>query len=88
MRSRHGRPGCKETGKEYIFIKWKDSSCAAIIRRRRESWKDKYEKNTGKTIDGEIRPFLKKAEDIRLKTHYVKIWEKLTPANENRICKG
>ncbi len=47
-----------------------------------------YEKNTGKTIDGEVMcPFSKRAEDLPLIMYYVKYGEELVPANETEFAK-
>ena len=60
----------KETGREYIFISRSDSTLRGHYPLETELLKANYEKNTGKTIDGEILcPFFK--EGGRLKNDEV-----------------
>ena len=79
----------KETGKEYIFISRSDSTLRGHYPLETELLKDKYEKNTGKTIDGEILcPFFKEGGRYTVENvHYVKYWEELIPANETEFAK-
>ena len=79
----------KETGKEYIFISRSDSTLRGHYPLETELLKDKYEKNTGKTIDGEILcPFFKEGGRYTVENvHYVKYGEKLIPANETEFAK-
>lgn len=79
----------KETGKEYIFISRSDSTLRGHYPLETELLKESYEKNTGKTIDGEILcPFFKEGGRFTIdNVHYVKYGEELIPANETEFAK-
>ena len=79
----------KETGREYIFISRSDSTLRGHYPLEIEILKTNYEKNTGKTIDGEILcPFFKEGGRITIDDiHYVKYGEELIPANETEFAK-
>lgn len=79
----------KETGKEYIFISRSDSTLRGHFPLETEILKENYEKNTGKTIDGEILcPFFKEGGRFTLdNVHYVKYGDELIPANETEFAK-
>ncbi len=79
----------KETGKEYIFISRSDSTLRGHFPLETEILKENYEKNTGKTIDGEILcPFFKEGGRFTLDNiHYVKYGDELVPANETEFAK-
>ena len=79
----------KETGKEYIFISRSDSTLRGHFPLETELLKKNYEKNTGKTIDGEILcPFFKEGGRFTIDdVHYVKYGEELIPANETEFAK-
>lgn len=79
----------KETGKEYIFISRSDSTLRGHYPLETELLKESYEKNTGKTIDGEILcPFFKEGGRFTIdNVHYVKYGEDLIPANETEFAK-
>ena len=76
----------RETGKEYIFISRSDSTLRGHYPLETQLLKADYEKNTGKTIDGEIMcPFFK--EGGRFTIDNVKYGEELVPANETEFAK-
>lgn len=79
----------RETGKEYIFISRSDSTLRGHYPLETELLKESYEKNTGKTIDGEILcPFFKEGGRFTIENvHYVKYGEDLIPANETEFAK-
>lgn len=79
----------KETGREYIFISRSDSTLRGHYPLETEILKTNYEKNTGKTIDGEILcPFFKEGGRFTIDDiHYVKYGEELIPANETEFAK-
>lgn len=79
----------KDTGKEYIFISRSDSTLRGHYPLETELLKESYEKNTGKTIDGEILcPFFKEGGRFTIdNVHYVKYGEELIPANETEFAK-
>lgn len=79
----------KETGKEYIFISRSDSTLRGHYPLETELLKADYEKNTGKTIDGEILcPFFKEGGRFTIdNVHYVKYGDELIPANETEFAK-
>lgn len=79
----------RETGKEYIFISRSDSTLRGHYPLETQLLKADYEKNTGKTIDGEIMcPFFKEGGRFTLdNVHYVKYGEELVPANETEFAK-
>ena len=79
----------KETGREYIFISRSDSTLRGHYPLETELLKVNYEKNTGKTIDGEILcPFFKEGGRFTVdNVHYVKYGEELIPANETEFAK-
>ncbi len=79
----------KETGREYIFISRSDSTLRGHYPLEIEILKTNYEKNTGKTIDGEILcPFFKEGGRFTIDDiHYVKYGEELIPANETEFAK-
>lgn len=79
----------KKTGKEYIFISRSDSTLRGHYPLETELLKESYEKNTGKTIDGEILcPFFKEGGRFTIENvHYVKYGEELVPANETEFAK-
>lgn len=79
----------KETGREYIFISRSDSTLRGHYPLETEILKTNYEKNTGKTIDGEILcPFFKEGGRFTIDdVHYVKYGEELIPANETEFAK-
>ncbi len=79
----------KECGKEYIFISRSDSTLRGHYPLETELLKENYEKNTGKTIDGEILcPFFKEGGRFTIdNVHYVKYGEELVPANEREFAK-
>ena len=79
----------KETGKEYIFISRSDSTLRGHYPLETELLKQNYEKNTGKTIDGEILcPFFKEGGRFTIDNiHYVKYGDELIPANETEFAK-
>ena len=79
----------KETGREYIFISRSDSTLRGHYPLETELLKANYEKNTGKTIDGEILcPFFKEGGRFTIDdVHYVKYGEELIPANETEFAK-
>lgn len=78
----------KEMGKEYIFISRSDSTLRGHFPLETEILKENYEKNTGKTIDGEILcPFFKEGGRFTLdNVHYVKYGDELVPANETEFA--
>ena len=79
----------RETGKEYIFISRSDSTLRGHYPLETQLLKADYEKNTGKTIDGEIMcPFFKEGGRFTIdNVHYVKYGEELGPANETEFAK-
>lgn len=79
----------KETGKEYIFISRSDSTLRGHYPLETTILKENYEKNTGKTIDGEIMcPFFKEGGRFTIENvHYVKYGDELVPANETEFAK-
>ena len=79
----------KETGREYIFISRSDSTLRGHYPLETELLKANYEKNTGKTIDGEILcPFFKEGGRFTIDdVHYVKYGEELIAANETEFAK-
>lgn len=79
----------KETGREYIFISRSDSTLRGHYPLETEILKTNYEKNTGKTIDGEILcPFFNEGGRFTIDDiHYVKYGEELIPANETEFAK-
>lgn len=79
----------RETGKEYIFISRSDSTLRGHYPLETQLLKANYEKNTGKTIDGEIMcPFFKEGGRFTIdNVHYVKYGEELVPANETEFAK-
>lgn len=79
----------RETGREYIFISRSDSTLRGHYPLETEILKANYEKNTGKTIDGEILcPFFKEGGRFTIDdVHYVKYEDKLIPANETEFAK-
>lgn len=79
----------RETGKEYIFISRSDSTLRGHYPLETQLLKADYEKNTGKTIDGEIMcPFFKEGGRFTIdNVHYVKCGEELVPANETEFAK-
>lgn len=79
----------RETGKEYIFISRSDSTLRGHYPLEMQLLKADYEKNTGKTIDGEIMcPFFKEGGRFTIdNVHYVKYGEELVPANETEFAK-
>lgn len=79
----------RETGKEYIFISRSDSTLRGHYPLETQLLKAYYEKNTGKTIDGEIMcPFFKEGGRFTIdNVHYVKYGEELVPANETEFAK-
>lgn len=79
----------REIGKEYIFISRSDSTLRGHYPLETQLLKADYEKNTGKTIDGEIMcPFFKEGGRFTIdNVHYVKYGEELVPANETEFAK-
>ena len=79
----------KETGKEYIFISRSDSTLRGHFPLETRLLREHYEKNTGKTIDGEILcPFFKEGGRYTIdNVHYVKYGDELVPANETEFAK-
>lgn len=79
----------KETGKDYIFISRSDSTLRGHYPLEPQILKDNYEKNTGRTIDGEILcPFFKEGGRFTIdNVHYVKYGDELVPANETEFAK-
>lgn len=79
----------RETGKEYIFISRSDSTLRGHYPLETQLLKADYEKNTGKTIDGEIMcPFFKEGGRFTIdNVHYVKYGEELVPAHETEFAK-
>ena len=79
----------KETGREYMFISRSDSTLRGHYPLETELLKVNYEKNTGKTVDGEILcPFFKEGGRFTVgNVHYVKYGEELIPANETEFAK-
>ncbi len=79
----------KETGREYIFISRSDSTLRGHYPLETKLLKESYEKNTGKTIDGEILcPFFKEGGRFTIdNVHYVKYGEELVPANETEFAR-
>ena len=79
----------KETGKEYIFISRSDSTLRGHFPLETRLLRENYEKNTGKTIDGEILcPFFKEGGRYTIdNVHYVKYGDELVPANETEFAK-
>lgn len=79
----------KECGKEYIFISRSDSTLRGHYPLETELLRESYEKNTGKTIDGEILcPFFKEGGRFTVgNVHYVRYGEELVPASETEFAK-
>ena len=79
----------KETGKEYIFISRSNSTLRGHFPLETRLLRENYEKNTGKTIDGEILcPFFKEGGRYTIdNVHYVKYGDELVPANETEFAK-
>ena len=79
----------KETGIEYIFISRSDSTLRGHYPLETEILREAYEKNTGKTIDGEILcPFFKEGGRFTIDdVHYVKYGDELVPAAETEFAK-
>lgn len=79
----------KETGREYIIISRSDSTLRGHYPLETQILKENYEKNTGKTIDGEILcPFFKEGGRFTIdNVHYVKYGDELVPANETEFAK-
>lgn len=79
----------KETKREYIFISRSDSTLRGHYPLETSILKENYEKNTGKTIDGEILcPFFKEGGRFTVdNVHYVKYDSELIPANETEFAK-
>ena len=78
----------KETGKEYIFISRSDSTLRGHFPLETRLLRENYEKNTGKTIDGEILcPFFKEGGRYTIdNVHYVKYGDALVPDNETEFA--
>lgn len=78
-----------ETGKEYILVSRSDSTLRGHYPLETELLKTDYEKNTGKTVDGEILcPFFKEGGRYTIDNiHYVKYGDKLVPASETEFAK-
>lgn len=79
----------KEKNKEYLFISRSDSTLRGHYPLETEILKECYERNTGKTIDGEILcPFFKEGGRFTIgNVHYVKTGGKLIPANETEFAR-
>ena len=79
----------KETGKDYIFISRSDSTLRGHFPLETKLLRDAYEKNTGKTIDGEIMcTFFKEGGRFTIDdVHYVKYGDELVPADETEFAK-
>ena len=79
----------KECGKDYIFISRSDSTLRGHFPLETKILKEDYEKNTGKTVDGEIMcPFFKEGGRFTVNNvHYVKYGEELVPANETEFAR-
>ena len=79
----------KELGREYIFISRSDSTLRGHYPLETKLLKEDYEKNTGKSIDGEILcPFFKEGGRFTIgDVHYVKYGDELVPANETEFAK-
>lgn len=79
----------KETGREYIFVSRSDSTLRGHYPLETVILKENYEKNTGKTVDGEILcPFFKEGGRFTVDdVHYVKYGDELVPANETEFAK-
>ncbi|SFO14386.1 Uncharacterized conserved protein YgbK, DUF1537 family [Eubacterium pyruvativorans] len=79
----------KECGRDYIFISRSDSTLRGHFPLETKILKEYYEKNTGKTVDGEIMcPFFKEGGRFTVNNvHYVKYGEELVPANETEFAR-
>lgn len=79
----------KECGKEYIFISRSDSTLRGHYPLETELLKECYERNNGRSIDGEILcPFFKEGGRFTLENiHYVKYGNRLVPVNETEFAK-
>lgn len=79
----------KEAGAEYLFISRSDSTLRGHYPLETEILKDNYEKNTGKTMDGEILcPFFKEGGRFTIEdVHYVRYGDRLVPANETEFAR-
>lgn len=79
----------KEAGREYIFVSRSDSTLRGHYPLETVILKENYEKNTGKTVDGEILcPFFKEGGRFTVDdVHYVKYGDELVPANETEFAK-
>lgn len=79
----------KECGRDYIFISRSDSTLRGHFPLETKILKEDYEKNTGKTVDGEIMcPFFKEGGRFTVNNvHYVKYGGELVPANETEFAR-
>lgn len=79
----------KETGKDYLFISRSDSTLRGHYPLETRILKENYEKNTERTVDGEILcPFFKEGGRFTIdNVHYVKYGDQLVPANETEFAR-
>ena len=79
----------KECCRDYIFISRSDSTLRGHYPLETELLKCSYEKNTGKSVDGEILcPFFKEGGRFTIDNiHYVKYGDELIPANATEFAK-
>ncbi len=79
----------KEAGKDYMFISRSDSTLRGHYPLETRILKENYEKNTGRTVDGEILcPFFKEGGRFTIgNVHYVKYGDQLVPANETEFAR-
>lgn len=79
----------KKAGKDYFFISRSDSTLRGHFPLETKLLKEDYEKNTGRSIDGEVLcPFFKEGGRYTIgNIHYVKYGEELVPACETEFAK-
>ena len=79
----------KEAGKDYLFISRSDSTLRGHYPLEPAVLKERYEKNTGRTVDGEILcPFFKEGGRYTIgNVHYVQTGSELIPANETEFAR-
>ncbi|MBE5997353.1 MAG: hydroxyacid dehydrogenase [Lachnospiraceae bacterium] len=79
----------KKAGKDYFFISRSDSTLRGHFPLETRLLKEDYEKNTGRSIDGEVLcPFFMEGGRYTIgNIHYVKYGEELVPACETEFAK-
>lgn len=79
----------KELGRDYLFISRSDSTLRGHYPLETEVLRENYEKNTGRTIDGEVLcPFFREGGRLTIdNVHYVREGDRLIPANETEFAR-